>query len=56
MSESTKLLQAEIAADEQAIARLYELLAKVWDTLESPEQTISEQRIKSGDSDGAAAF
>ncbi len=40
MSESTKLLQAEIAADEQAIARLYELLAKVWDTLESPEQTI----------------
>jgi hypothetical protein len=40
MSESTKLLQAEIAADEQAIARLYELLAKVWDVLESPEQTI----------------
>lgn len=40
MSESTKLLQAEITADEQAIARLYELLAKVWDTLDSPEQTI----------------
>ncbi|MEK7784215.1 MAG: hypothetical protein AAB658_02160 [Chloroflexota bacterium] len=40
MSESTKLLQAEIIADEQAIARLYELLAKIWDTLDSPEQTI----------------
>lgn len=40
MSESTKLLQAEITADEQAIARLYELLAKVWDMLDSSEQTI----------------
>jgi hypothetical protein len=40
MSEPIRLLQAEIAADEQAIARLYELLAKVWDTLESPERTI----------------
>ncbi len=40
MSEPTRLLQAEINADEQAIARLYEILARNWDTLEAPEQII----------------
>ncbi len=40
MKESIQLLKADIAADEQAIARLYEMLANIGDTLESPEQTI----------------
>jgi hypothetical protein len=40
MSESTRLLQAEISADERAITRLYEQLAGVWDMLDLPEQTI----------------
>ncbi len=40
MKESIKLLKADIAADEQVIARLYEALSGVWDKLDTPEQAI----------------
>ena len=40
MRESIQLLKADIAADEQVIARLYDMLANAWDMLETPEQTI----------------
>ncbi|MBI5830190.1 MAG: hypothetical protein HZB20_11785 [Chloroflexi bacterium] len=40
MNESMKLLRADIAADEQVIARLFEALSNVWDRLDASEQTI----------------
>ena len=40
MKESIKLLKADIAADEQVIARLYEALAGTWDSPDTPEQAI----------------
>ena len=40
MNESMKLLKADIAADEQVIARLFEALSNVWDKLDASEQTI----------------
>lgn len=40
MKESIRLLQADIAADEQVIARLYESLSNVWDTLDPSERAI----------------
>jgi len=40
MSEATKLLQADLAADERVIARLYEALSSIWDTLDTPEAAI----------------
>lgn len=40
MSESIRLLKAEIAADEQVISRLYEALSAAWDALDSPERAI----------------
>ena len=40
MKESIRLLKADIAADEQVIARLYEALAGTWERLDTPEQAI----------------
>lgn len=40
MKEPIKLLKADIAADEQVIARLYEALAGTWDRPDTPEQAI----------------
>lgn len=40
MSEATKLLQADIAADERVISRLYTALSSVWDELDSSEHAI----------------
>lgn len=40
MNESMKLLKADIAGDEQVIARLFEALSTVWDKLDASEQTI----------------
>ena len=40
MKESLKLLKADIAADGQVIARLYEALFGAWDKLDTPEQAI----------------
>jgi hypothetical protein len=40
MKESLKLLKADISADEQVIARLYEALSGAWDKPDTPEQAI----------------
>lgn len=40
MKESIKLLKADIAADEQVIARLYDALSGAWDKPDTPEQAI----------------
>ena len=40
MNESIKLLKADLAADEQVIAKLYESLSGAWDKLDAPDQAI----------------
>ena len=40
MNETIQLLKADIAADEQTIAELYNRLSVTWDTLDAPEQVI----------------